>query len=71
LVSVNSDGYGKFACYGSGDFSSLPPLRIMDECVLENQAVLGRSGACFYASEKRFFCAEDLHGAGRTLGKIL
>lgn len=49
--SICPYGDGEFAGDGSGDFAALPLLRVMNKCVLENQAVFGRSGSGFDGAE--------------------
>jgi hypothetical protein len=44
---VCSGGDGEFSCEGSGDFATLPFLRIMQERGLEDESVFGWSGSCF------------------------
>jgi hypothetical protein len=54
--SVSSGGDGEFSSDYPCDFSSLPPLSIMQQCMLEDQAVLWRSCTRFQRAKQRFFC---------------
>src|SRR4030042_2645374 len=69
-VSICPRSYGQLTSHCPRDFSSLPPLSIMQKRVLEDQAMLRRACPSLQRTEQGFLCAQNLDRACRSSRKV-